>query len=374
MQYRQWGQTQQTLSVFSLGTMRYLADSVAALAIIKSAVNLGVNHIETAQAYGDSELILAQGLRTILNRQDIYITTKLLPAPNAQEFAVSLDRSLQRLGVDYIDNLAIHGINTAKHLAWALEFCLPVLESAQVAGKIGAIGFSTHGSLELICQALETRKFAFVNLHYNYFFQRNAPAIQLAQALNMGVFIISPADKGGLLYQPSPQLLELCHPFHPLHLNYRFLLNQPAITTLSFGPAHPDEVPFPLAVADQTGPLTETEQKIFQRIESHLETTLGRDYCHQCYACLPCPEEIAIPEILRLRNLTVGLGMQEYGTYRYEMLEKAGHWFPGRQGGRCTDCGDCLPRCPSQLKIPALLRETHVQLQGAGRRRLWETD
>ncbi|AFY59524.1 aldo/keto reductase [Synechococcus sp. PCC 6312] len=374
MQYRQWGQTQQTLSVFSLGTMRYLDDSVAALAVIKTALDFGVNHIETAQAYGDSELILAQALKISINRQDVYLTTKLLPVPHAVQFAASLDRSFQRLGVDYIDNLAIHGINTSEHLAWALEFCLPVLEIAQRAGKIGAIGFSTHGSLELICQAIETRKFAFVNLHYNYFFQRNAAAIQLAQQRHMGVFMISPADKGGLLYQPSPQLIELCHPFHPLHLNYRFLLSQPAITTLSFGPARPDEVPFPLEVADQTTPLTDLEQEIFQRIEDHLQTTLGLEHCHQCYACLPCPEEIAIPEILRLRNLTVGLGMQDYGAYRYQMLEKAGHWFPGRPGARCTDCGDCLPRCPSQLNIPALLRDTHAQLRGPGRRRLWQTD
>ncbi|MDS3862260.1 aldo/keto reductase [Thermosynechococcaceae cyanobacterium BACA0444] len=372
MQYRQWGQTQQTLSVFSLGTMRYLADQAAALAVIKTALDFGANHIETAQAYGDSELILAQTLQTTINRQDIYITTKLLPVPNAQEFAARLDRSLQRLGVDYIDNVAIHGINTPEHLAWALEFCLPVLETAQAVGKIGAIGFSTHGSLALICQAIESRKFAFVNLHYNYFFQRHAPAIQLAQAFNMGVFIISPADKGGLLYQPSPQLRELCHPIHPLHLTYRFLLSQPGITTLSFGPAGPDEVPFPLEVADQTHPLTDAEKAAFWRIEDHLQATLGLERCHQCQACLPCPEEIAIPEILRLRNLTVGLGMEEYGTYRYQMLEKAGHWFPGRQGARCTDCGDCLPRCPSQLNIPALLRETHSQLRGPGRRRLWE--
>lgn len=374
MQYRQWGQTSQTLSVFSLGTMRYLEVRDAALEVIESALALGVNHLETAQAYGESELILAQALRTTISRDEIYITTKLLPVPDSQQFAASLDHSLQRLGVDSIDNLAIHGINTAEHLAWAVEYCLPVLETAQAAGKIGAIGFSTHGDLALICQALETRKFAFVNLHYNYFFQRNAPAIQLAQQLNMGVFIISPADKGGLLYQPPPQLLELCHPIHPLHLNYRFLLSQPGITTLSFGPARPDEVAFPLEVAEQTMPLTETEQAIFQRLEDQLHTTLGREQCHQCYACLPCPEEIAIPEILRLRNLTVGLGMQDYGTYRYQMLEKAGHWFPGRQGARCTDCGDCLPRCPSQLDIPALLRDAHAQLRGPGRRRLWETD
>ncbi len=374
MQYRAWGKTNQQLSVFTLGTMRYLDDADMALEVIKNAIDQGINHIETAQAYGDSELILAKALQTTINQDEIYITTKLLPGGSAQGFSQKLDRSRQRLGVDFIDNVAIHGINTAEHLAWALEIGLPVLETAQQQGKIGAIGFSTHGDLDLICQAIRTERFAFVNLHYNYFFQRNAPAIQLAKQHQMGVLIISPGDKGGRLYTPSRMLAELTLPNHPLHLSYRFLLSQPEITTLTFGPAIPNEVGFPLAVADQTDPLSELELARFQALETQLHQTLKTDYCRQCYACLPCPEAIPIPDILRLRNLAVGLEMQEFGEYRYQMLEKAGHWFPGQQGHRCTDCGECLPRCPSQLDIPTLLRDTHQRLKGPGRRRLWETD
>lgn len=374
MQYRRWGNTDQQLSVFTLGTMRYLDDPATALGVIQAAVDRGVNHIETAQAYGDSELILAKALSQTINRNDIYLTTKLLPGGSALEFSQKLDCSLQRLGVDFIDNLAIHGINTPEHLAWSLKIGLPVLEQAQKLGKIGAIGFSTHGNLDLIHQAIGTEKFAFVNLHYNYFFQRNAPAIQLAQELGMGVLIISPADKGGLLYTPSQKLKELTQPLHPLHLSYRFLLSQPAMTTLTFGPAVPAEVDFPLTVAEQTAPLSPDELEAMRNIETHQGQILNSEQCHQCYACLPCPESIPIPDILRLRNLAVGLDMQEFGEYRYQMLEKAGHWFPGQQGHRCTDCGDCLPRCPSQLNIPNLLRDSHQRLKGPGRRRLWETD
>ena len=78
-----------------------------------------------------------------------------------------------------------------------------------------------------------------------------------------------------------------------------------------------------------------------------------------------------IPEILRLRNLTVAYQMQDYGQYRYGMLENAGHWFPGNKGNKCTDCGDCLPRCPEKLNIPTLLRDADQRLQGKQRRRLW---
>jgi predicted aldo/keto reductase-like oxidoreductase len=275
--------------------------------------------------------------------------------------------------IDEIDCLAVHGLNTPEHLAWvqAPDGCMAALQAAQQAGKVRHIGFSTHGSLALIQQVIETGLFAFVNLHYYAFFPRHAPAVELAQQHDLGVFIISPADKGGLLYTPSDRLRELCAPFEPLHLTYRWLLSQAAITTLSIGPATPEELTAPLRVSDRTEPLTPEEQAAFDRLEAAAQTTLGSDRCHQCYACLPCPEAINIPEVLRLRNLAIAYDMTEYGQYRYRMFENAGHWFPGRKGNRCTDCGDCLPRCPSELPIPDLLRSAHQRLNGPERRRLW---
>ena len=233
------------------------------------------------------------------------------------------------------------------------------------------IGFSTHGPLELILAAINTDFFEFVNLHYYLFFQRHAAAIELAHQKDMGVFIISPADKGGQLYTPPATLQDLCQPFSPLELNYRFLLSDPRITTLSVGAAHPAELEWPLRYGDRTEPLSVAEIEVLETLQKQAIARLETDKCSQCYACLPCPEKINIPEVLRLRNLAVAYDMEEFGKYRYRMFENAGHWFPGMKASRCTDCGECLPRCPEKLDIPALLKDTHQRLNGSTGRRLW---
>ena len=215
MHVRRFGKTNLNLSLFSLGTMRCLDSPQSATSTIRKAIAIGINHFETARGYGKSEEYLGLALRSDLPlaRKDLHITTKLPPTRDRALMSQWIDESLARLQLEYIDCLAIHGINTQQHLDALTQGSIEAIHQAQRQGKIRHLGFSTHGSLELILAAINSDLFDFVNLHYYYFNQRNAPAIALAQEKDLGIFIISPGDKGGRLYTPPETLQKLCQPF-----------------------------------------------------------------------------------------------------------------------------------------------------------------
>ena len=194
-----------------------------------------------------------------------------------------------------------------------------------------------------------------MNLHYYYFFQRNLEAVRLAGEKDIGVFIISPNEKGGMLWKPSKKVKETCHPLTAIEFNGRFCLSHPEITTLSMGIHEQEQFSQNLSILN--GEDYDANRIAQEKMDARLSNI--SNLCTLCSECLPCPEDINIPEVLRFRNLLQAFGMDDYGKFRYNMFEGEGHWFPGTFASRCTDCGDCLPRCPEKLEIPRLLKDTH---------------
>lgn len=384
MQYRRFGRTNLRISVLTFGAMRIPFGDLSpeeraraeenAFLTMKRALEVGVNHFETARGYGNSEHLIGMWLPHLpVRREQLIITTKIPPTQSADEMRRYIDESCQRMGISTIDNLDIHGINTYELLELSVRKggCLDGIRRAMKEGLVRHLGFSTHAPLEVILDTMRTGEFESVNLHYYYFNQRNYPAIRLAEELDMGVLIISPTDKGGQLHNAPAKLREVTAPYTPIEINQRFLLSDPAVTTLTVGAGKPEEWDAHLRMADRVEPLTPQEQAILQRMDTTMKQTLGDTYCSYCFECLPCPEDIHIPEVLRLRNMAKAFDMVEFGRFRYNLFGNGGHWFPGVQADACTDCGDCLPRCPLKLNIPTLLRETHELLTGEPVKRLW---
>ena len=390
MEYRRFGRTELQMPVFSCGGMRYQYkwQDVPGWQIpsenqhnldktIRRAIDLGINHIETARGYGTSELQLGRILPTFA-REKIIVQTKVSPKPNPKEFRQQFEKSFAFFKLDYVDLLGLHGINTEEILEYSIRpgGCLDEAKKLQKQGKVRFIGFSTHGPTDVIIKTIETGQFDYVNLHWYYINQFNWAAIEAAKRQDIGVFIISPSDKGGQLYKPTQKLVELCQPLSPMVFNDLFCLSHPQIHTLSLGAARPTDFDEHLKILPLLAKAEDILPPIVERLEQEAIATLGKDWFHTWHLGLPTPEDtpgnVNIPVILWLRNLAIAYDMIEYSKMRYNLLGNGSHWFPGAKANRIKelDLEQCLVNSPHKNKIPDLLAEADNLLGGQGVKRL----
>ncbi|WP_107668442.1 aldo/keto reductase [Cyanothece sp. BG0011] len=390
MKYRRFGRTELEMPVFSCGGMRYQykwkdvpgwqipRDNQHNLeATINRSLEVGINHIETARGYGTSEMQLGKILPKF-PREKLIVQTKVSPKEDPKEFRRQFNQSLKFLQLDYVDLLGLHGINTEQILDYCVRpgGCLAEARKLQEQGKVRFIGFSTHGPTDIIKKTIETDQFDYVNLHWYYINQVNWPAIEAAKKHDVGVFIISPSDKGGKLYDPPKKLVELCQPLSPMVFNDLFCLSHPEVHTLSLGAARPtdfDEHLKALSLLDDPQPIL---TPILAKLEEEAIKVLGEDWFNTWDQGLPDPEEtpgnINIKTILWLRNLALAYDMTDYGKMRYNLLGNGGHWFPGKnaENVKKLDLSSCLSNSPHRDKIPNYLAEAHGLLGGQTVQRL----
>lgn len=390
MQYRRFGRTELQMPVFSCGGMRYQfkwqdvllseipQDNQQNLeATIHRSIEVGINHIETARGYGTSEMQLGEILPTF-ERDKLIVQTKVSPKSDAQEFKNEFEKSLSYLKLDYVDLLSLHGINTPELLHDSIRpgGCMDVARKLQAQGKVKFIGFSTHGPTEVIVKTIETNQFDYLNLHWYYINQVNWAAIAAANRHDMGVFIISPSDKGGMLYAPPQKLVELCSPLSPIVFNDLFCLSHPQVHTLSLGASKPSDFDEHLQAVELLDQADQILPPILVRLEQEAIAILGEDWVKTWHIGLPKPEAtpggINIPAILWLRNLALSYDLIDYCKMRYALLGNASHWFPGNKSDRLSefDLASCLQNSPHANKIPAFLAEANQLLGGQEIKRL----
>jgi predicted aldo/keto reductase-like oxidoreductase len=372
MKYRRFGRTEMMLSQFSLGCMQITGESPEenAIATIERAVELGVNHIETARGYGNSEERVGKALKRIFKRvprEDLYVTTKIGPSSKVDDFKRHFEKSMNLLGLDYLDNLDFHGPGSYETVKPAMSSrgCLGYVRKLMDEGVVRHFGFSTHGYPKGVMDLVNTNEFESINLHYYFFYQGLRHVVERAAELDMGVFIISPNNQGGKLQKPTPALEQACAPLSPMTFNHMWLLNQPNVHTLSFGPATPEQIDANMIAQDYdgTGEARATFDRALGQVEAQYRERMGTEFCTVCNECLPCPENVNIPGLLNWRQMNKAFDMTEYAQGRYAKVGSGGAWILGVKGDRCTKCGDCLPRCPEQLDIPQLLWEAHKELE-----------
>lgn len=391
---RRFGRTELAMPVLSLGAMRFqqswcdlppaeISDASQAnlRAILEAAVASGFHHIETARHYGSSERQLGWLLPQVSDPERI-LQTKVPPQADSAAFEAELRLSFERLGVERVDLLAIHGLNLPEHLEQTLRpgGCLELARRWQADGRIGAVGFSTHAPLPLILEAIASDRFDYVNLHWYFIRQDNRPAIEAAIAHDMGVFVISPTDKGGHLHSPSQRLLELCAPLHPIVFNDLFCLTAPGVHTISVGASRPDDLELhrqAVALLPQAPTLL---PPIVERLERARREALGDAWLASWDQGLPAwqdtPGQINVPTLLWLHNLLEAWDLQSYARARYGLLGAGSHWFPGANAdaldGTVSEAEllASLRNSPWAAQIPPLLRKLRERVGGQAVQRL----
>jgi predicted aldo/keto reductase-like oxidoreductase len=394
MIYRRFGRTNLQIPVFSCGGMRYQykwqdvnpkeipRDNQDNLeATIRRSVEVGINHIETARGYGSSEMQLGYILPEF-PREKIIVQTKIGPSADPKEFLKSFETSIKYLKLDYVDLLSVHGINNRELLDQTLRKggCLDMARRIQKEGRCRHIGFATHADVQTILDAVKSDEFDYVNLHWYFIFQRNWPAVIEAAKRDMGVFIISPSDKGGMLYKPSAKWKKACEPVSPMIFNDLFCLSRPEVHTLSLGAARPSDFDEHVKALSYMPQAQQWVSEIQKKLLDLMHEAVGQNWWETFSEGLPLwdatPGNVNIPIILWLWSLVKGWDMSEYAKMRYNLLGNGGHWFPGNNASAVDrlDLASAIKNNPHRDKIVQVLRETHALLGGEEVKRLSQSD
>lgn len=370
MQYRPFGNTGIQVSVLGFGAMRLpqlqnkTVDLEAAVPLLQRGIDLGINYIDSAYVYieGTSEVAVGQAIKPY-KRDSLYLTTKIpVHEPeNATEsvWRAKLETSLKRFDTSYIDFILFHGLNWTEYEAFVSKpgMALEAARKAQAEGLVRHICFSSHDHEENIIRLIDTGDFAGMLVQYNYLDRHNAPAIARANEKGMGVSIMGPLA-GGRLATPKGIVLdqESALEVKTPELALRFVWDNPNVSTALSGMNEMAQIEANCTAAGKIGALDDQEQAYVQKLLEQNQK-LADLYCTGCSYCMPCPNDVQIPENFRYMNWFKVWGLEEEAKAAYAKLTGEDVWTPwagvikGFKAEDCLQCGECEAKCPQNIHI-----------------------
>jgi len=298
-----------------------------AVSVIQAAVEMGVDLLDTARAYTNSEHRV--GLALQKTDRPVNLSSKS-PIRTAKIYN-DVQESLKQMKVKKVNLYHLHNVSNFEDYERVLapEGAYEGLKRARDDGLIDHIGLTSH-SLNVLERAIEEGHFEVIMACYSFLEPEAAKKVfPLAKEKDVGVLAMKPYS-GGVIDEAGPAL--------------RFSLSTPNVVPIP-GSETLEKARENWKIFAEGYSLTEKDK---ERIEV-LRKEFDRQFCRRCDYCQPCTEKINIQFVVGLKSVIKRFGphTQEVGWMK-NLIEKARN---------CSECGECLPRCPYQLPIPDLIKE-----------------
>lgn len=335
MKYKKLGKTGYEISVMGIGgiPIQRVGQDVAE-EVIAVALELGVNFLDTARGYTDSEEKFGQALQGVRDR---FILATKTPTRDAEGARRDLETSLRMLKTDSVELYQLHNVSTKAELEQVLApgGALEAVLQAQQEGLVKHIGVTGHND-QVLLEAVETGLFATVQAPVNAVERQFIPVLEAAKVRDMGTIAMKPLAGGSFM--------------HP-ELALRQLLAEPLLDVIIPGVDSADQMRQNAGLAANWRPLDDAERPLLEQEVADL----GKGFCRRCEYCLPCPQGIKIPQVFILEGYATRYNLAEWAVGRYATMD--------RDASVCADCGICESRCPYSLPIREMLQRAHKNLK-----------
>ncbi len=378
MKYREFGKLGIEGSAFGIGCMRFpmvrdengkeAVDQKIANEILHTAIDNGVNYIDTAYVYSNRLNEKAVGIALQGGyREKVYIATKLpiWDVKSKDDMYRLYEEQRSNLQVDCIDFYLIHALNRDQ---WRRMRDLGVrefLDDLKASGKIKYACFSFHDNYEAFEEIINAYDWDMCQIQFNYMDINNQATIkgvELAGSKNIPIVIMEGLQGGRLANVPSTvkEVFDSYKVKHtPAEWAFRWLCNFPQIATVLSGVTNLEQTYQNLETFDKTGVeiMTQEELDIIDtaRQEYQKRVKVG---CTGCRYCMPCPMDVDIPGIFGAWNEAYKFRDNIKGDGRYRHISNDGHG-----ADKCVACGKCMEMCPQGFNIPEMLAKADSELK-----------